>query len=281
MNGTPFTLVTRLGVDQVLGPQQQRRAGRGSSPGPAPSGSASAPRRGSCGNGLRWVRWAWATLRPRRSHPVDGAADGTPGRAPADRPGSRRRRRRPSTSTSGDVVGDVGDLGGPEVDHVLVVVRVVGDVAACRPPSRCRRCGARARACRGRPTVGPASRVAQVGPEHRVAVGVDVVGLGGERHADVGQSGRRRAAATARRRWPGSRRTAACTGVRYLRAMRAASMAASKQSDGLVGRHDRQRRLAVVAVHGQQQVGLLGLGGQAGRGTAALDVDDDAAAARG
>jgi hypothetical protein len=39
--------------------------------------------------------------------------------------------------------------------------------------------------------------------------------------------------------------------------------------------HDRQRRLAVAAVHREQQVGLLGLGGQAGRRTAALDVDDD------
>ena len=38
---------------------------------------------------------------------------------------------------------------------------------------------------------------------------------------------------------------------------------------------DRQRRLAVPAVHRGEQVGLLGLGGQAGRRAAALDVDED------
>ena len=37
---------------------------------------------------------------------------------------------------------------------------------------------------------------------------------------------------------------------------------------------DRQRRLAVAAVHREQEVGLLGLGGQAGRRAAALHVDD-------
>ena len=38
---------------------------------------------------------------------------------------------------------------------------------------------------------------------------------------------------------------------------------------------DRQRRLAVAAVHREQQVGLLGLGRQPGRRTAALHVDED------
>ena len=63
--------------------------------------------------------------------------------------------------------------------------------------------------------------------------------------------------------------------MRYLRAMRAASMAASKQCAGRHGGHDRQRRLAVAAVHGEQQVGLLGLGRQPGRRPAPLDVDDE------
>ena len=71
------------------------------------------------------------------------------------------------------------------------------------------------------------------------------------------------------------------TGVMYLTAIRTASMAASKQSDGVHGGHDRARGLAVAAVHGLEQVGLLGLGGQAGGRAAALHVDDDAAAARG
>jgi hypothetical protein len=42
-----------------------------------------------------------------------------------------------------------------------------------------------------------------------------------------------------------------------------------------VGGHDRQRRLAVAAVHRDVEVGRLGLGGQAGRRAAALDVDDE------
>ena len=37
---------------------------------------------------------------------------------------------------------------------------------------------------------------------------------------------------------------------------------------------DRQRRLAVAAVHRDVEVGRLGLGRQAGRRAAALDVDD-------
>ena len=41
------------------------------------------------------------------------------------------------------------------------------------------------------------------------------------------------------------------------------------------GRHHRQRRLAVAAVDGHQQVRLLGLGRHAGRRAGALHVDDD------
>jgi hypothetical protein len=52
-------------------------------------------------------------------------------------------------------------------------------------------------------------------------------------------------------------------------------MAASKQSVGDCGATIAHRRLAVAAEHRLQEVGLLGLGRQAGRGPAALDVDDD------
>ena len=62
--------------------------------------------------------------------------------------------------------------------------------------------------------------------------------------------------------------------MRYFTAMRTASNAASKQSDGDLRGDDRQRRLAVAAVHREQQVGLLGLGRQAGRRAAALHVDE-------
>ncbi len=57
--------------------------------------------------------------------------------------------------------------------------------------------------------------------------------------------------------------------------MRAASIAAAKQSDGRGRRHDRHRRLAMTPVHRQEQVGLLGLGRQSCRRSPALHVDDD------
>ena len=57
--------------------------------------------------------------------------------------------------------------------------------------------------------------------------------------------------------------------------MRTASIAASKQSAGVLGGEDGDRGLAVAAVHHLEQVGLLGLGRQAGGRAAALDVDDD------
>ncbi len=57
--------------------------------------------------------------------------------------------------------------------------------------------------------------------------------------------------------------------------MRTASIAASKQCDGVLGRDDRHRRLAVPAEHRVEQVRLLGLRRQSRRGAAALDVDDE------
>ena len=61
----------------------------------------------------------------------------------------------------------------------------------------------------------------------------------------------------------------------YRTAIRQASWATSKQSAGLRGGDHRHRALAVAAEDGLQQVGLLGLGRQAGRRAAALHVDDD------
>ena len=51
--------------------------------------------------------------------------------------------------------------------------------------------------------------------------------------------------------------------MRYLTAMRAASMATSKQCEGVMAATMGTGRLAVAAVHGVEEVGLLGLGGQA------------------
>ena len=93
-------------------------------------------------------------------------------------------------------------------DHQVVVGRVVGDVARCRRPSRCRRCGARGPACpgsaHGRASVSGSRRYGQ----NLGAVVGRVVRLGRELDLQVGQRRRRRGSATARSRWPGSRRRA-------------------------------------------------------------------------
>ena len=57
-------------------------------------------------------------------------------------------------------------------------------------------------------------------------------------------------------------------------AIRQASNATSKQSAGLRAASDRHRAFAVAAEQRLEQVGLLGLGRQAGAGAAALHVDD-------
>ena len=64
------------------------------------------------------------------------------------------------------------------------------------------------------------------------------------------------------------------TGVRYFTARRTASMAMAKQSLGFWGAR-MGRRLPVPSVHGVEEVGLLRLGGQAGRRATPLHVDDD------
>ena len=63
--------------------------------------------------------------------------------------------------------------------------------------------------------------------------------------------------------------------MRYLTAIRTASIAVSKQSDGDWAAMHRHRRLAVAAEHHLQQVGLLGLGRHPGARAGALDVDHD------
>ena len=82
-------------------------------------------------------------------------------------------------------------------------------------------------------------------------------------------------ASTARSRWRGSRRTAGRPGCgRSWRCARHPSRR-RKQSAGVWGATIGTGRLAVAAEHRLEQVGLLGLGGQAGGGAAALHVDDD------
>ena len=142
--------------------------------------------------------------------------------------------------------------------------------AFSRPPMRCSRPGEPGRG----PRPGQGLRVAQVGPEHLGAV--------------------RRRRGWARWRSPGrwSGRSSSVGQPPRLGAVgqvavgqqdhrRAVLDGDADRLDGGVeavrrglGGDDRHRRLAVAAVHGVEQVGLLGLGGQAGRRAAALDVDD-------
>ncbi len=121
------------------------------------------------------------------------------------------------------------------MDHALVVDGVVRDVARAvlllEGPDAVLEPGGAGHG----PRAGQGLLVADIGPEHRRAVVVGVVGLGGELHGQVGQRRRGRAAATARPRWPGSRRTARSPGSGTSRAIRAASMATSKQCEGVMG----------------------------------------------
>ena len=82
-----------------------------------------------------------------------------------------------------DVVGDGGDLGGPQVDHLLVVLGRVVDVAGAVLLLDAADAVHQARRAGDRPRPGQRLGVAQVRPELGLAVGVDVVLLGGERHA--------------------------------------------------------------------------------------------------
>ena len=97
------------------------------------------------------------------------------------------------------------------------------------PPMRCSRPGVPGTA-HGRARVSGSRRY---GWKTVVALGVGAVGLAWRSSTrEVGQVGDRPGSPTARSRWRGSRRTGGSTGVRYVVAMRTASIAASKQSAG-------------------------------------------------
>jgi hypothetical protein len=169
--------------------------------------------------------------------------------------------------------GDAGHLGGPQVDHPLVVGGVVGDVARAvlllEAADAVLEAGG-AGTAQGRAR----SLVAEVGPEGPGAVLGRVVGLGGEgtsmsgRSVDVGE--------------PPGLGAVGQVAVGEEEDRRPVLDGDADRLDGRLeavrgrhGGHDGHGRLAVAAVHGVEEVGLLGLGGQSGRGSAALDVDDE------
>ena len=185
----------------------------------------------SDGSGLRWVRWTHATLRPSRRRRCTAASI------------AAHVEPQPRTQQVGVVASPTTSTGGMSraMPATLAARRstIAGGSPACRrccrcrPPSRCRRCGASARACRGSPTGGRASR--DRGGTARTP---------GCRRRRCGSARWR----TARRCRAASSTSGSChgseplarkpsdsriTGVRYLTAMRTASIAASKQCTGL------------------------------------------------
>ena len=129
------------------------------------------------------------------------------------------------------------------------------------------------RGSRERPLAGQ-EVVADVGPEDAVSVLVGLVELGGELHRDrcqrrqVGEQPRLGAVGQVP---VGEKDHRGAVGEgdpgRLDRRVEAVRRGAS--------RHDGQRGFAVTSVHGQHQVGGLGLGRQTRGGAAALDVHED------
>ena len=157
---------------------------------------------------------------------------------------------------------------GPQLDHPLMVLAVVADVAreillfqAADPVHQA-----------GRARQGP-------GPRQAFVAGIGRNGLAlrlGARDASPGS----RAGlptwepATAPHRWRCNRRTAARTGVMNRTAIRQASNAASKHSAGLRHASTGIGDFAIAAEQDLQQIRLLRLGRQARARTAPLHADD-------
>ena len=152
----------------------------------------------------------------------------SPSRAPAR--ARRRTGRRPPAAGWSRAMPST--LACADPDHQVVVGRVVGDVAGAVGLLDAADAVLEAGRAGDRPRAGQRLGVAQVRPEHLGAVVVRVVGLGRELHATGRAGPRRPGSATARSRWPGSRRRAGRPACGTSVAIRQASIAASKQSDG-------------------------------------------------
>ena len=203
-NGSPRTCVWLSTSTRYFAAQQQRELAEVHLGADDPVVAAPGPRRGRPGIGLRWRRWICATERPERADPPAGGADRAVGRAPAD-DGDPRVAVRVVDLGGRQARGDPVDLRLAGAGHEVVVGRVVGDVAG--PVGLLQPADAvlQARGARHGPRPGQRLRVAQVGQE--LAVGARWARWRSST-GQVGQRRRRRDRATARRRWPGSRRTA-------------------------------------------------------------------------
>ena len=154
----------------------------------------------------------------RRSNPSRGPAPGLADGSSTASGGMSRAIRRPWPAAAAP-----SDRGWP------------GRRRCCptRRPSRARRSGAPDPACPGPPTAAPASRD-RAGTARTPAVRRRLVSVANSTGRS-GRAARRPAAATARSRWPGSRRRAGTPACGTSSRSATASIAASKQSDGDCG----------------------------------------------
>ena len=141
-----------------------------------------------------------------RPESTDPGGDGTPGRSPPD--DEQLGAVLLVELHAGDVGRDAVDLLLAEPHHVLVVVGLVADVAVAVVLLDAADAVLQPGGAGQRPRPGERLGVPQVGPVHLSTVGVGVVGLGRRTPPRCPAARRRRAAATVRRRWPGSRRRA-------------------------------------------------------------------------
>ena len=168
---------------------------------------------------------------------------------------------------------DAGHLGGAQPHHPVVVVGVVGDVAGAVGLLDAPEAVLETRRARHGPGSGEGRGIPQVGPERRHPV-VGVVGVLRELDADLGQLGDV---------WDppglGAVGQVAVGEQEHRRAvLEGDPCRLDRRLEAVTGgacRDDRHGRLAVAAVHREQQVALFGLGRQSRRGSAALHVDDD------
>ena len=126
-NGLPCTLLRPIGVDQELGADQHAAAGPGSVRERAPSCSASRISPRLRGNGFRYRRWAWATALPCSWHFCTAVAHAP--YVPPQLSTSRSPLAGPSTSCGGMSWATLRHFLRPRLDHVLVILGVVADVA--------------------------------------------------------------------------------------------------------------------------------------------------------
>ena len=216
------------------------------------------------GRGQRWRRWIVGDVQAALARVGDGAGDRPVGAAPAD-DGEVGTGGALLAGLLGERVRDVQHLLPARVGHALVVGGVVGDVAAVVVLLD----AADAVLEAGRAGPDPGADQALVAQERVEALGLGAeAGREGRRGVDVGdQPGLGGVGEEAVGQQHDGRHVVDGDAHRLARH----GEAVGRRGGG----EDHDRRVAVAAHHRLVEVGLLGLGRQAGRRAAALGVDDD------